>query len=218
LEDVPTDDAVLTSEEQYALDHFQDTHSRTAEGRYVVSVPLRKSDVLLGSLRETVLRRYNSNRKALERKGQWDHFHQAVQEYITLDHAEVLSADQVTAPPGRHFYMPMHGVVMEASTTTKLRVVFDRLAKTSTGHSLNDALLPGPFLYPLLVTVFNRFRSYTVGMSGDVSKMFREVAFHPDDRDLHRFIHQADDNSRLDCRMKRLTFGVASFPSWPHRF
>ena len=135
-----------------------------------------------------------------------------MQEYITLEHAEVIPADQLAIPMGSHFYMPMHGVVKEASTTTKLRVVFDGSSKTSTGYSLNDALLPSPSLYPLLVTVINRFRSHLIGMSGDISKMFREVALHPANRDLHRFVHQDEDGNWLDCRMARLTFGITSLP------
>ena len=42
--------------------------------------------------------------------------------------------------------MPHHCVLKDASTTTKLRVVFDASAKTTTGLSLNDCLMVGPKL------------------------------------------------------------------------
>ena len=70
----------------------------------------------------------------------------------------------------------MHGVVKESSTTTKLRVVFDASAKTSTGYSLNDILLPGPSLYPKLTKMINQFCLNKIGMSDDISKMFREIS------------------------------------------
>jgi hypothetical protein len=39
--------------------------------------------------------------------------------------------------------MPHHGVVKEASSTTKLRVVFNASEKTGSGVSLNDVLRVG---------------------------------------------------------------------------
>ena len=109
--------------------------------------------------------------------------------------------------------LPMHGVVKEASSTTKLRVVFDGSAHSSPGISLNDLLLPGPCLYPHISTIINRFRMHPVAMVGDVSKMFREVALAEQDRDLHRFVHEGKDSGKLeDFRMSRLTFGISSSP------
>ena len=106
----------------------------------------------------------------------------------------------------------MHGVVKEESTTTKLRIVFNGSAKTSTGNSLKDTLLPGPCLYPLLHTVINRFRTHRIGMSSDISKMFREVALLSEDYDLHRFLHRDEAGKMVDCRMTRLTFGITTSP------
>ena len=74
--------------------------------------------------------------------------------------------------------MPMHGVVKEVSTTTKLHIIFDASAKTSTTHSLNDTLLSGPSLYLLLTSILVKFRVPAIGMSADISKMFREVVLH----------------------------------------
>ena len=78
-----------------------------------------------------------------------------------------------------------------SSTTTKLRVVFDASAKTTSGFTLNDILLPGPGLYPLLTDVVLAFRTHVIGMSADISKMFREVELYQDDRDLHHFLQAA---------------------------
>ena len=106
----------------------------------------------------------------------------------------------------------MHGVVKEASTTTRLRVVFDASAKSSSGVALNDQLLPGPSRYPKLTTLLTQFRAAPIGLTADISKMFREVGLHPDERDYHRFLHQLPSGEFQVWRMKRLTFGVTSSP------
>jgi len=42
--------------------------------------------------------------------------------------------------------------------------------------------------------------------------MFREVWLHEDERDLHRFLLRTAEGAIMDCRMKRLTFGVRPSP------
>ena len=53
----------------------------------------------------------------------------------------------------------MHAVHKATCTTTKVRAVFDASAKSSTGISLNDTLLVGPTIHPLLIDVLLLFRS-----------------------------------------------------------
>ena len=81
-----------------------------------------------------------------------------------------MPAADLEKPPNETFYLPMFGVVKESSMSTKLRVVYDASAKSSTGSSLNDTLLPGPNLYPLLTAVILQFRAPRFAMSADISK------------------------------------------------
>ena len=129
-----------------------------------------------------------------------------------MDHAEVVPQSDLKKLPSDAFYLPMHGVEKEASTTTKLRIVFDASAKTTSGYSLNDQLLTGPNLYPLLTNVLMKFRLHRIGMSADISKMFREVSLRQADRDWHCYLVRKKDGQIQDCRMKRVTFGVRSSP------
>ena len=57
-----------------------------------------------------------------------------------------------------------------------------------------------------------RFRLPRIGLSADISKMFREVALHHDDRDLHRYLMEDDCGNLQNWRMVRLTFGVTCSP------
>ena len=56
------------------------------------------------------------------------------------------------------YFLPHHAVFKHSSSTTKLRVVFDGLAKTTNGLSLNDILLVGPNVQQDLSSILLRFR------------------------------------------------------------
>ena len=108
----------------------------------------------------------------------------------------------------------MHGVVKESSSTTKLHVVFDASARTSSIVSLNDILSVGPTLHRTLdKNILLKFRTYCVALTVDISKMYWEVQLCSSDRQLHRFLWRPNTSDQIrDYCMNRVTFGVASSP------
>ena len=135
-----------------------------------------------------------------------------MQEYLTLGHAQLVSIHELSASTD-HYYLPMHGVYKQSSTSTKLHVVSDGSAKTSTGISLNQSLCVGPTLHPKLDTILLRFRTYPVALTGDISKMYREVELAEADRRLHHFLWRATPSEPVqDYEITRVTFGIASSP------
>lgn len=73
------------------------------------------------------------------------------------------------------YYMPRYGVLREDHITTKLWVVFDASAKTTSGVSLNDLQMTGPVIQGDLVCILLRFRCYVYVVTADVSKMYHQV-------------------------------------------
>lgn len=205
-------DSHLSLDEEQALKHFEEHVKRDADGRYYVSLPRKCPTPQLGKSKAAAIRRYLNNERSLKKRGQWQSFAQAVEDYFDLGHAEVVPAEELQRPAEEAYYLPMHGVTKEASTTTKLRVVFDASATTSTGVSLNDTLLPGPSLHPLLTSVLTSFRSHAIAVTADIGKMFRGIGLNPEEHDFHRFIHSGPDELLQVLRMKRLTFGIKSSP------
>ena len=159
VENMSSATVTQTEEEVAALEHFQSTHSRQDDGRYVVKLPQKMTILALGCSREQAIHRYLQNENSLNRKGSLPAFLTAVQDYALRGHAERVLPKDLWKPETDTYYLPVHGVMKEASTTTKLRVVFDASAKTSSGVSFNDQLLPGPNLYPHLTSVILAFRS-----------------------------------------------------------
>ena len=130
---------------------------------------------------------------------------------MDLNHAEIVPVADLQKQNEDVFYLPMHAVHKEHSTTTKIRAVFDTSAKSTTGVSLNDTLLVGPTVHPPLIDVLLQFRLHKIAITADVSKMYRAVELTQPDRDLHRFVWRSKpDNTLVDYRMTRITFGVSA--------
>ena len=135
---------------------------------------------------------------------------EVIQEYFELGHELVPIAD-LNKPPNQVFYLPIHTVQKESSTTTKVRAVFDASAKSTTNVSLNDTLLVGPTVHPPLIDALLRFCFHRIALTTDVSKMYRAIQLANMDKDLHRFVWRQSPNELLkDYRMTRATFGVSS--------
>ncbi len=209
LDQVP-EASSFTQEETTFMQHFQDTHRREPNGRYVVKLPRICNPPEIGDSRSRAVQRFQQNEKSLRRKKKLKDFNLVLNEYLDLDHAELVPPSEKANTLS--YYLPVHGVLKDSSTTTKVRAVFDASAKSTNGVSLNDTLEVGPNLYPLLPDVIIRFRCHHIGISADISKMFREILLHTDEKDLHRFVMRNTEGKIQDYRMKRLTFGVKSSP------
>ena len=212
LQAIPEEDSPLMLDEQSAVAQYKDSYTRLPSGQYSVSLPRRSSIPELGNSRPTALCRFLQNERILTPKGQWDSFNTGLEEYVTLDHAELVPPSDLDKPVSQTFYFPMHGVIKESSMTTRLRIVFDESAKSTSGVSLNDQLLAGPSMYPSLSSVVSQFRCHVIAITGDISKMFRGILLNPEERDHHRFLRHSLSGTIQDWRMKCLTFGVASSP------
>ena len=211
IEENPRDDCNLSPEERSVMQHFCETHTRTNSGRFVVPLPKNPQAKSLGESRSQAVRRFLSLERSLHSKNQFSEFSAVMEEYFEMKHAEFVPVADLQKPPEEVFYLPMHAVRKEHSTTTKIRAVFDASAKSSTGVSLNDTLLVGPTVHSPLIDVLLRFRLHRVALTTDVSKMYRAIELAPPDRDLHRFVwRRTPDEPLLDCRMTRVTFGVSA--------
>lgn len=123
----------------------------------------------------------------------------------------MVPAADLEKPPEKVFYLPMHSVRKESSTTTKVRAAFDGSAKSSTGVSLNDTLMVGSTIHPSLVDVLLWFRMHRIALVADISCMYHAVMLNDSDRDYHRFVWQNHPSDPIrDYRMTRVPFGVAA--------
>ena len=148
---------------------------------------------------------------SLTHKQRFQDVDSVIQEYFYMNHAELVPPQDLSKVDSKMFYLPIHVVRKESSSSTKIRAVFDASAKSTSGISLNDLLMVGPTVHPQLVDVLIRFRVHRVALVADVTKMYCAVELSYEDRDLHRFIWRRNrDEAMKDYRMKCITFGVSA--------
>ncbi|XP_024868045.1 uncharacterized protein LOC112452177 [Temnothorax curvispinosus] len=203
--------AALTPAEQQCKEHFVRTHLRLPSGRYIVRLPWATPPADLHETRQAALHLLRSMERKSAKDPRFGKLYQAfLKKYEDLEHMTVAAAPQQGE---QVVYLPHHGVLKEASTTTKLRVVFNGSQRVSTGETLNSFLHVGANLVPPLADVLLRWRRHLFAMIADIEKMYRQVLVHPDDRDYQRIVWRPTPTSEvLDYRTNTVTYGMASSP------
>ena len=101
-------------------------------------------------------------------------------------------------------------MIKEDSITTKVRVVFDGSAKTSSGVSLNDSLMVGPTIQDDLFSLLIRFRSHKYALTADIEKMYRQVLVHPDNAIYQKIIfRKATSEPTKSYSLNTVTYGTS---------
>ena len=145
------------------------------------------------------------------KKGNFQEFVAVIPEYFELDDAEPVPVEEVDRRCTEVYYFPMHVVRKETSSTSKICVVLDASAKSTSGTSLNNHLLVGSTVHSSLVDVVLRLWQHKVALTTDVSRMYHAVLLHKEQRDLHRFSWREDPHQQVkDYRVTRLTIGVSA--------
>ncbi|CAK9798625.1 hypothetical protein ANTPLA_LOCUS1703 [Anthophora plagiata] len=198
----------LSSEERECEEHFKDNVQRDNTGRYIVALPFNEKKDQLGESRSRALTRFLSLERKLERNPELKKAYTAViDEYRALGHMS-----QVEEIDAHGFYLPHHAVIKPSSTTTKVRVVFDGSAKSSSGLSLNDTLMTGPTIQDDLFALLLRFRIHLYVLTGDIEKMYRQVLVRPEDRRYQRILWRNQQNKLTTFELNTVTFGLTSAP------
>ncbi|XP_025997325.1 uncharacterized protein LOC113005694 [Solenopsis invicta] len=96
------------------------------------------------------------------------------------------------------FYLPYHCVFKYTASSSKIRVVFDASSKSSTGVSLNDALMVGPTVQQDLFSIFLRFRTFRFVMAADIIKMYRQIIVHPSQTCYQRIFWRDNPTSEIE--------------------
>ncbi|XP_062556622.1 uncharacterized protein LOC134221449 [Armigeres subalbatus] len=200
-------------EEKKCEEIFQRGVQRNTEGRYIVPLP-KNEDVLpnLGESKDIAFRRLLGTERRLARDAHLrEQYIAFMDDYLKLGHMR--KVEEATEDKIKRCFLPHHPVVKEASTTTKVRVVFDASCETSSGVSLNDVLLVGPVVQEDLRSIILRSRTKQVLLVSDVEKMFRQILARPTDRPLQSILFRfAPEEEVAVYELNTVTYGTKPAP------
>ncbi|XP_058448916.1 uncharacterized protein LOC131428874 [Malaya genurostris] len=199
-------------EESTCEEIFNRTTVRDADGNFVVTLPKKNFRIRqLGESRDIAIRRFIGLEKRFQLNPDLlQPYKEFINEYLRLEHIKVVSSE---GEPSQVYYLPHHAVFKLDSSTTKLRVVFDASCKTTSGISLNDALMVGPVVQQDLLSITIRFRFRRLAIVADVEKMYRMVKVQPNDQHLQRILwRDSPDETLRTYELTTVTYGTASAP------
>lgn len=201
-----------TSEEKGCEELYCNTTKRGEDGRYTVTMPLKMEPCELGDSRTVAEKRFMQvERKLLRSPDLHRQYCEFMREYERLNHMEKIEEEEECNAP--EYFLPHHAVIKSSSTTTRLRVVFDASAKTTSDLSLNDIQMVGPTVQSDIFSIFLRFRIHNVVLTADVEKMYRQVNIDASQQNLLKiFWRESPDQEINTFKLKTVTYGTASAP------
>lgn len=212
LENCTSEICSLTPEEQMCEQLFQQTTTRTPEGRFVVQLPRVANPPSLGDTKNRALKAlFSVERKFKVDNSLKEQYSAFMEEYEALNHMEVVpKSEDLNFPVVQNLiYLNHHPVWKDESIREQIRVVFNGSAPDSNGISLNDTLLTGPSIQTDLFTVLLNFRLFAVAVIADIQKMYRQVLLDPAQRDLQRILwRDSTEKSIKVFRLKTITYGL----------
>ncbi|GFW74752.1 integrase catalytic domain-containing protein [Trichonephila clavipes] len=110
------------------------------------------------------------------------------------------------------YYLPHHAVLRDSSTT-KLRVVFDASAKSTSGYSLNDILMVGPRVQRDVNPILLSFRTFQIAVCAYLESMFRQIRISSEDTNWQRILWRDNPKETMkEYRLTTVTYGTSCVP------
>lgn len=203
----PPIETKLSIDENECEAHYASNTHREPDGRYVTSLPFKLNPLSLGKSADNAKNRFFHLEKKLNANPQLKTaYEEFINDYINSGHMH-LANDSILS--SKHYFLPHHAVFKESSSTTKLRVVFDGSAKTSTGLSLNDTLHCGPKLLNNICDIVFQFRRHNVVFSCDIRQMYRQIKIATADQPYQLIFWRSDESQPLSIyKLTTVTYGL----------
>lgn len=190
-------------EDAYCEEFFVQTVTQDETGRFTVRLPF-KEGIPVGENKDIAYRRFYALETRFKKNPEFRlKYSQFMREYLDLGHMSPAKSESA-------YLIPHHGIWQEGpSGNLKLRVVFDASCTSSTGYSLNDALIAGPRLQEDLSNVLILFRSFAIPLCADMVKMYRQINIHEEDRKFQHILWRDNPCEKIQVmQLNTVTYGL----------
>lgn len=192
--------------------NFTNNVMRDDTGRYVVRLPFKTKSQLLGSYLQQAVKLFTSlENKLIKNKEFKIMYSQFIQEYLYLGHMTFVSQWNETDDHQNCYYLPHHAVFKETSASTKLRVVFDGLAKITADTRFNNTLLIGPTIQQDLFSILTRFWTQKDALTADIQKLYRQILINSRIKIFSGSFGAITDQLQI-FKLNTVIYGTASAP------
>lgn len=207
-------DRSLTHEEIECEEFYTSTVQLNNNDKWLVKIPFKKDgqgpERLGESKGQAIARFLQMEKKLLRDKSLGTEYKRVMDEYLSMGHMR-----DVTDEPqsNKKYYIPHHAVVKPDHLTTKVRVVYDASAKSTSGISLNDCMHIGARQQRDLSDILINWRIYATVYKADISKMYRMIELDKKDQQYHTIVWRSSPNDPLkEYQLTTTTFGTAAAP------
>lgn len=136
----------LSKDEKECERIFTETHTRLADGRYVVTMPFNDKINLLGRSKNIAIRQFFFMEQKMRKNV---NFRESYVQFMR-EHEERGFMTRIKETNEDGYYTPHHGVF----SSNKFRVVFNASCPSTSGISLNECQLNGEKLQAIWLTLF----------------------------------------------------------------
>ena len=210
---LPKENPCYNRTEKLAIHSFEKNAKYSEDKKqWSVSLPwIEERD--MGRNEQTALKRFYKLEQRFRKNPEFEvKYREAMEEYISSGYAEKVPNNEVSLLEGVS-YQPHHAVIKEDRESTKVRLVFDGSCSDEGKESINDKLLKGPALQPLLVDILIRFRIHKITLNADIRKMYLNISINEEDRNSLRFVWRPKGSKNIiHFRHTVLPFGIRSSP------
>ncbi|XP_077263731.1 uncharacterized protein LOC143898261 [Temnothorax americanus] len=189
-------------------DYFRQTVTVNNSGRYEVFLPWKENHPPLSDNKKMAIKRLEINTRRLKSDNLFEDYCRVLEEWTAEGIIEQVPLPEVN---DSGYYLP-HRHVLKENSTTRLRPVFDALARGIDSPSLNQCLEVGSNLIELIPTMLLRFRERRIGVISDIKRAFLQISVSPKERNVLRFLWWSkEDPTKITVyRHCRVVFGVSS--------
>ena len=216
---------IMDDEANSVYDTFRgDLKFNDSEKRYEVGLPWKLDPVKAGlpdnleACKKQLISNIRSMKKTPEKRQVLAEYHKIISSQFDQKIVEEIDPKDEKTRELIH-YLPHRAVVQEKkrNTSSWVRIVYNGSFKREKNvPSLNECLLKGPSLNPLIIEILIRFRIHPVAFVCDIKKAFLQIMIKEDQRDLLRFLWVddplKDDPNIIKYRFCRVLFGLSSSP------